>query len=179
MLAEATRCGAQPSLSSAQADPLGGSGYTDGTASAARFSLPSGIAVDSAGNVYVADRENSTIRKVTALGVVTTLAGLAGRQSGQRRRDGERRTVLCSFWRGRGQRGQRLRRQLHDPKSDDRGSGDDARRAAGCLKQKIMRTKISPNGHGSNDHILRDSASVFTWFFRRCVGNGVILGVTP
>jgi hypothetical protein len=53
-------------------------GSTDGTAAAARFSDPSGVAVDSAGNVYVADTENATIRKITAAGVVTTLAGTAG-----------------------------------------------------------------------------------------------------
>ena len=55
-----------------------GIGSTDGTSSAARFSYPSGVAVDGAGNVYVADTENHMIRKVTSGGVVTTLAGLAG-----------------------------------------------------------------------------------------------------
>jgi sugar lactone lactonase YvrE len=55
----------------------GSSGSGDGTRSAARFSQPSGVAVDSAGNVYVADTVNCTIRKVTPGGVVTTLAGLA------------------------------------------------------------------------------------------------------
>jgi sugar lactone lactonase YvrE len=56
----------------------GAAGSTDGTASAARFNRPYGIAVDSSGNVYVADTFNSTVRKMTSSFVVTTLAGLAG-----------------------------------------------------------------------------------------------------
>ena len=52
-------------------------GSADGTGAAARFSALSGMAVDGAGNLYVAD--SSTIRKVgLANGSVTTLVGVAG-----------------------------------------------------------------------------------------------------
>ena len=47
------------------------------TAAAAGFPSPFGVAVDGAGNVYVADSVSHTIRKITPAGVVSTLAGLA------------------------------------------------------------------------------------------------------
>ena len=54
------------------------SGTNDGPGSYALFSGPGGVAVDSAGNVYVADTYNHTIRKITPAGIVSTIAGKAG-----------------------------------------------------------------------------------------------------
>ena len=54
-------------------------GSADGVGGAARFNIPQGLAYDGAGNLYVADAHNDTIRQVVvATGVVTTLAGSAG-----------------------------------------------------------------------------------------------------
>ena len=57
-------------------------GSTDGTGSAARFSYPGGVAIDANRNLYVADSNNHTVRKITNTGIVTTLAGSAGNYGG-------------------------------------------------------------------------------------------------
>jgi sugar lactone lactonase YvrE len=53
----------------------GSYGDTDGTGAAASFRFPHGVAIDAVGNVYVADRNNYKIRKITPMGEVSTLAG--------------------------------------------------------------------------------------------------------
>ena len=50
-------------------------GLQNGPGSQARFNAPQGVAVDSQGNIYVADTGNAAVRKIDLGGTVTTLAG--------------------------------------------------------------------------------------------------------
>ena len=61
-------------------------GFADGEGTAARLNTPSGLALDRAGNLYVADTGNHAIRKITPLGMVSTVAGtgVAGFRDGAR-----------------------------------------------------------------------------------------------
>ncbi|XP_050237838.1 uncharacterized protein LOC126687338 isoform X2 [Mercurialis annua] len=61
-------------------------GFSDGEAGSARFNKPKSFAVDNKGNVYVADRNNGAIRKITDSGRTSTIAG--GYSKGVGREDG-------------------------------------------------------------------------------------------
>lgn len=54
------------------------SNHADGDGPAARFYQPKAVAVDTAGNMYVADTENHLVRRISPTGAVTTLAGKPG-----------------------------------------------------------------------------------------------------
>jgi sugar lactone lactonase YvrE len=53
----------------------GTSGSANGPGSNASFNFPRGIAVDTAGNIFVSDSRNNMIRKIDTTGTVTTVAG--------------------------------------------------------------------------------------------------------
>ncbi len=74
-------------------------GSADGVAAAARFSSPKGVAVDTNGNVYVADTGNHTIRKITSSRVVSTYAGRPARRGAPMAPRRSRSSIIPPGWR--------------------------------------------------------------------------------
>lgn len=56
----------------------GTSGHAEGQRNAAEFVSPARIAFDAAGNMFITDSEDQTVRKITPAGVVSTYAGTPG-----------------------------------------------------------------------------------------------------
>lgn len=65
----------QAGVVSTLAGSPGQRGIQDGTGAAARFSRPQGLTIDAAGNLFLTDSSDTSIRKITPAGVVTTFAG--------------------------------------------------------------------------------------------------------
>ena len=62
-------------ISSIAGNGSGGNTGDGGQATAAELSFPTGVAVDGSGNIYIADKENNSIRRVNASGIISTMAG--------------------------------------------------------------------------------------------------------
>ena len=141
-----------------------GAGSADGPGSLARFRGPYGVAVDSAGNVYVADYRQQHDPEGDARRRGDD-AGRAGGKLWQRRRHGQRRAVLRPIRRGGGQRGQRLRgghRQPHDSEGDARRRGDDAGRAGGKL-WAAPTARAAPRGSTTHTAWRWTARATSTW----------------
>ncbi len=63
-------------VSTVAGDGISGFGGDRGPATSAELNNPGGVAMDTAGNLYIADSGNHRIRKVTAAGVISTVAGI-------------------------------------------------------------------------------------------------------
>ncbi|XP_022775573.1 uncharacterized protein LOC111317413 isoform X2 [Durio zibethinus] len=72
-------------------------GYRDGKLGLARFNKPRSFAVDGKGNVYVADRGNHVIRKISTSGTVSTIAGGLSKAIGKKDGPAQNATFADDF----------------------------------------------------------------------------------
>ncbi|HSB11000.1 MAG TPA: NHL repeat-containing protein [Blastocatellia bacterium] len=61
----------------------GSPGFSDGDASIAQLNTPAGVAIDDSGNIFVADTGNDAIRRISAKGEVSTIAGRSAETTGE------------------------------------------------------------------------------------------------
>ena len=92
-------------ISTVAGDGTFGFGGDGGPATAAQLYLPSDVALDGAGNLYIADTANQRIRKVDAAGVISTVAGDGTQGYGGGRRPGYGGATVLPLWRGAGRFG--------------------------------------------------------------------------
>ena len=122
-----------------------GFGGDGGPATAALLDFPSGVAVDGAGNLFIADARNDRIRKVDAAGMITTVAGSEVRGFGG---DGGPATAaLLDFpqRRGAGRRRQPLHRRHAQRPDPEGGRGGDDHDRGGLGRVRVRRGRGSGN----------------------------------